>query len=69
MVDDAVGRLVPPDDPHALATAIESLLDLDEPEWAAMGDRGRARVTEHFTMSAQVAKLRGILTAMSKESA
>jgi colanic acid/amylovoran biosynthesis glycosyltransferase len=69
MVDDTVGRLVSPDDPHALASAIENILDLDEREWAATGERARARVNERFTMSAQVAQLRDILIDTSKESA
>jgi colanic acid/amylovoran biosynthesis glycosyltransferase len=69
MVDDTVGRLVSPDDPHALASAIENILDLDEREWAATCERARARVNERFTMSAQVAQLRDILIDTSKESA
>lgn len=69
MVDDTVGRLVPAEDPHLLAVALESILDLDEGEWAVTGARARTRVRERFTMSAQVAELRSILTDLAKESA
>jgi colanic acid/amylovoran biosynthesis glycosyltransferase len=69
MVDDEVGRLVPPDDPHLLAAALESVLDLDANEWAEMGERGRVRAGEGLSMSNQVTKLRSILTELAKESA
>jgi len=47
VVDGETGILVPPDDPYALAAAIERLLD--NPELAAeMGRRGRQRVEELY---------------------
>ena len=42
------GLLVEPDDPVALAAAINELLD-DPERRASMGERGRAHVLEHFT--------------------
>ena len=46
------GRLVPRDDPAALASAIATVLDA--PDAAAMGARGRARVETSFTLDAMV---------------
>lgn len=46
--DETTGLVVPRDDPHALAKALERLLD--DPELRQrMGRRGRDRVVEHFT--------------------
>src|SRR5690349_23168423 len=41
MIDDTCGVLVPPDDPGALAAAIEKVLD-DPALGAAMGEAGRS---------------------------
>jgi glycosyltransferase involved in cell wall biosynthesis len=46
------GRLVPRDDPAALASAIATVLDA--PDAAAMGARGRARVETSFTLDGMV---------------
>lgn len=46
--DGRTGVLVPPNDPLALAGAINALLD-DPDTMRAMGTRGRQRVEEHFT--------------------
>jgi glycosyltransferase involved in cell wall biosynthesis len=49
VVEDGVtGVLVPPDEPEALAEAINSLLS-DRETRAAMGMKGRERVEKHFT--------------------
>lgn len=61
MVDDSVGRLVAPEDAGALADAIDDLLRLPEAHRRALGDNGRRRVTELFTMTAQVSRLRELL--------
>ena len=49
--DGTTGRLVPPDDPGALAAAIVELLD-DPEQRAAMAEAGRQRVLERFTWRA-----------------
>ncbi len=49
VVEEGVtGLLVPPNDPKALAGAINSLLD-DPQRMRSMGAKGRQRVVEHFT--------------------
>jgi glycosyltransferase involved in cell wall biosynthesis len=69
MVDDSVGRLVPASDATALAAALADVLRLPEDERLALGTAGRARVTERFTMTAQVAELRRILTTLAGRAA
>lgn len=59
MVDDEVGRLVPPEDEHALAKAICELLHDDELA-ARLGEAGRRRVERRFTLQGEVAKLAAI---------
>jgi glycosyltransferase involved in cell wall biosynthesis len=57
VVDRETGFLVPPGDPHALAAAIERLLD-DPDLRGRFGAAGRARVSTHFDLaSAQRAHL------------
>jgi colanic acid/amylovoran biosynthesis glycosyltransferase len=68
MVDDTVGRLVPPDDVDALSRALDDVLRLTPSDRAALGDRGRQRIQEQFTMGAQVAKLRAVLADMAEVS-
>lgn len=48
VVDGETGFLVPPNDPQALADAINALLD-DPEKMRAMGAKGKERVEEHFT--------------------
>ena len=49
LVEEGVtGLLVPPDDPEALADAINSLLS-DHGKMKTMGIEGRARVEKYFT--------------------
>jgi glycosyltransferase involved in cell wall biosynthesis len=59
MVDEEVGRLVPPDDPAALAEAIAEVL-ADESLARRLGEAARARVLERFTIEGEVAKLRAV---------
>jgi glycosyltransferase involved in cell wall biosynthesis len=59
MVDDDVGRLVPPDDGGALASALHELL-LDPSLRALLGDAARERVAAHFTLAGEVSRLRGL---------
>ena len=53
MVDDTVGRLVPAEDPGALAVAVAELLR-DRGLRERLGRNGRARVRERFTIGRQV---------------
>jgi colanic acid/amylovoran biosynthesis glycosyltransferase len=64
MVDESCGILVPPDDAGSLAAAIEKVLD-DPALASAMGDAGRRRVEERFTLSGEVAKLRALFEEMA----
>jgi glycosyltransferase involved in cell wall biosynthesis len=57
MVDDQVGRLVPPDDAQAFARAIDEVLS-DPALAGALGSAGRARVQQRFTLAGEVARLR-----------
>lgn len=50
------GLLVPPDDPHALAEALSEILGNRE-RARAMGQAGRARVEQLYTMSSMVDRL------------
>lgn len=60
IVDDRVGRLVPPSDPAALAAALAELARVPAPERTALGAAGRSRVVEGFSLDGQVS---GLLSA------
>jgi len=49
------GMVVPPRDPPALAAAVLRLLHMPPADREAMGARGRARVSEHFSLAATAA--------------
>jgi glycosyltransferase involved in cell wall biosynthesis len=51
-LDETAGRLVPPDDPGALAAAILDLLARPRAERAALGATGRTRVLETYSWQA-----------------
>jgi glycosyltransferase involved in cell wall biosynthesis len=51
VLEQGGGVLVPPDDPPALATAIQGLLGLDQMRWQALVDQGRQQVTERFSLA------------------
>jgi len=57
LVDDSVGRLVPPDDVGALARALDELLG-DDVVAARLGAAGRQRIVDRFTLSGEVGRLR-----------
>lgn len=50
VVDDEVGRLVPPRAPVALAGALRGLLEADDADLRAMGQAGRRRIEERFSL-------------------
>lgn len=54
VVDDRVGRLVPPRSPVALAAALCALLEADTDTRRAIGAAGRTRIEERFTITAGV---------------
>ena len=60
--DRGTGLLVPPDDPVALAAALDAL-STDPALRTAMGTRGRARVAEHFTARTMVAETQRVYRA------
>lgn len=68
LVDDSVGRLVAPDDPAALAGALAEVLG-DERLTRSLGEAGRARVEERFTLAGEVARLRACFEAWSADGA
>ena len=53
VADGVTGQLVPPADPTALARAIVSMCR-SEDRWAALGQAGRDRVSEHFEVRRMV---------------
>ena len=55
VVGEGCGHLVPPGNPDLMALRIHEAL-ADEAERQAMGRRGRAFITEHFTFEAQARK-------------
>jgi mannosyltransferase len=54
-----IALLVPPGDPAALATALESLMR-DPDRAAAMGQRARDYVASHFSIESEAAKIAGV---------
>jgi rhamnosyl/mannosyltransferase len=58
-VDGVTGRVVPPRDPAALATAINALLE-DEATRQAMGARARERAQQEFSLETMVDRLLAI---------
>jgi glycosyltransferase involved in cell wall biosynthesis len=63
--DGRSGRLVPCDDPAALASAVASVVDA--PDRAAMGARGRARVETAFTLDGMVRALERVYATVLHE--
>ncbi len=60
VVEGVTGFLVPPRDPERLAEAIAELAN-DPIARAAMGEAGRQRVLEHFTLDAAVRRMREVI--------
>ena len=56
VVDGVTGRLVPPEDPAALAEALAELIR-DPALRQAMGQAGRRRILERFAFEAGIARI------------
>ncbi len=67
VVDGETGLIVPRRDPPALAKGIASLLD-DPGRAHAMGERGRERAREHFSVGAMVERMQRIYDELSRKS-
>ena len=61
--DGVTGVLTPPGDVDALAAALEALLR-DPASAAAMGERGRARVLEKFSLDAEAGAIAAVYRAL-----
>jgi glycosyltransferase involved in cell wall biosynthesis len=48
------GRVVPPRDPHALATAWQELIELDNHQRYHLGQQARQRVQDHYSLHATI---------------
>jgi len=66
VLDGETGYLVPPEEPRQLAEAIIALLQ-DENKMQSMGERGYARVLEHFTWDRVLSKVEPHLPSMLEE--
>jgi mannosyltransferase len=65
VVEDGVtGMLTPPGDVEALVTVLQPLMR-DPAAAAAMGERGRARVLEKFSLDAEANKIAGVYRALT----
>ncbi len=56
VIDGETGLIVEPGDSEALAAAIERILD-NPASWVEMGEKGKKRFLEHFTVDKTVGKL------------
>ena len=59
MTGGQIALLVPPGDPAALATALETLMR-DPERAAAMGQRARDYIASHFSIEAEAAKIASV---------
>lgn len=66
MVTPACGRLVPPGDAAALATALDWLAALEEPERAILAAAGRQRAEADYTLTAQVQIMTAAIEAVQE---
>jgi len=64
IVDDAVGRLVAPGDPAALAAALAEVLGMRAEQRAVLGRAGRARVLERCDVRAETRRLLGLMDSL-----
>jgi glycosyltransferase involved in cell wall biosynthesis len=64
VAEGVTGALVPPDDPAAMADALQALLG-DEPARRRLGAAGRARAELMFDLSASSAHLAGLFASIT----
>lgn len=64
LLQDA-GKIVPPDDPKALAAALNELISLPSHERHALGQRGRQRILDQFSLPAVVSQFESLLLSTS----
>jgi glycosyltransferase involved in cell wall biosynthesis len=55
VVEGSTGLMIPPNDPDALAHAMQTVLGNDELR-CTMGENGRQRVAQHFALDVQAEK-------------
>ncbi len=69
VVENETGFLVPPKDPQLLAEAIEKMLTLPEHQCSGMGQAGKKKVEENFTLDKIVAAYEDLyLTCLKNNS-
>jgi glycosyltransferase involved in cell wall biosynthesis len=67
LLQDA-GRVVPPSDARALAVALNELIAMPSHERLALGQRGRQRIMDHFSLPAVVSQFESLLSAVHPSS-
>ena len=68
IVDGVTGLLVPTEDPHALANALETLLN-DPKRRSAMGEAGRRRVRQEYALPTQIQKIEALYRDVFRRTA
>lgn len=64
----AAGKVVPPNDAHALAAALNEVIALPSHERHALGERGRQRIMDHFSLPAVVSQFESLLSPVHPSS-
>jgi glycosyltransferase involved in cell wall biosynthesis len=67
MVDEHVGRLVPPDNPEALADAVEDMARLERESRLDLGRAARKRVEERFNLYDESSKLLALFDGVARD--
>lgn len=62
VADAAAGITVPPEDPHAMAEAVETLADMSLEDRRSMGLRARKYIEHHHDFAVLAQRLEGVLT-------
>ena len=64
----AAGKVVPPNDAQALAAALNEVIALPSHERHALGERGRQRIMDHFSLPAVVSQFESLLSPVHPSS-